>query len=199
MPKPVPGLTRTGSDEDASPTLLPTADTDTLPRRKQAYCVWRCHAAGHNQVAGGLLFSYCLSAHHFYYTVRLKKLRSTCSRKSLVARQQRPGGSHFHPSSACNWYPMFYTNHGPFVYQDKEACSVNRLRSGSHLYHGHEHTSRLCARFVHHLFTCPDVPSPWRRYRPPQPQGWTTLSHTRFTACVSTLPSPLPPSTFCNG
>ncbi|KAI0282484.1 hypothetical protein BGY98DRAFT_954300 [Russula aff. rugulosa BPL654] len=27
-------------------------------------------------------------------------------------------------------------------------------------YHGHEHSAKLCARFVSHLFACPDVPPP---------------------------------------
>ncbi|KAH9989749.1 hypothetical protein BJV77DRAFT_668770 [Russula vinacea] len=31
---------------------------------------------------------------------------------------------------------------------------------GSDPYHGHEHTAKLCARFVSHLFACPDVPPP---------------------------------------
>ncbi|KAH9057673.1 hypothetical protein EDB87DRAFT_1578552 [Lactarius vividus] len=32
--------------------------------------------------------------------------------------------------------------------------------SGSDPYHGHEHTAKLCGRFVSHLFACPDVPPP---------------------------------------
>ncbi|KAH9961122.1 hypothetical protein BC827DRAFT_1260608 [Russula dissimulans] len=32
--------------------------------------------------------------------------------------------------------------------------------SGSDPYHGHEVTAKLCARFVSHLFACPDVPPP---------------------------------------
>jgi len=32
--------------------------------------------------------------------------------------------------------------------------------SGSDPYHGHEPTAKLCARFVSHLFACPDVPPP---------------------------------------
>ncbi|KAI9508822.1 hypothetical protein F5148DRAFT_979263 [Russula earlei] len=32
--------------------------------------------------------------------------------------------------------------------------------SGSDPYHGHESTAKLCARFVSHLFACPDVPPP---------------------------------------
>ncbi|KAI0285233.1 hypothetical protein BC826DRAFT_918884 [Russula brevipes] len=32
--------------------------------------------------------------------------------------------------------------------------------SGSDPYHGHEATAKLCARFVSHLFACPDVPPP---------------------------------------
>jgi hypothetical protein len=40
---------------------------------------------------------------------------------------------------------------------------------GSDPYHGHEHTAKLCARFVSHLFACPDVP-------PPPPPPSTTLT-----------------------
>jgi hypothetical protein len=32
--------------------------------------------------------------------------------------------------------------------------------SGSDPYHGHEATAKLCARFVSHLFACPDTPPP---------------------------------------
>ncbi|KAH9959378.1 hypothetical protein BGW80DRAFT_1128615, partial [Lactifluus volemus] len=32
--------------------------------------------------------------------------------------------------------------------------------TGSDPYHGHEHTAKLCARFVSHLFACPKVPPP---------------------------------------
>src|SRR6267378_8313367 len=33
-----------------------------------------------------------------------------------------------------------------------------------------DYTTKLCGRFVSHLFTCPDVPLPWHLPLPVQPQ-----------------------------
>ncbi|KDQ57145.1 hypothetical protein JAAARDRAFT_178726 [Jaapia argillacea MUCL 33604] len=34
------------------------------------------------------------------------------------------------------------------------------LKTSQDPYYGHEHTARMCARFVTHLFACPDLPTP---------------------------------------
>ncbi|KAI9433920.1 hypothetical protein H4582DRAFT_2060597 [Lactarius indigo] len=49
------------------------------------------------------------------------------------------------------------TTHGPASFLTP---SASQGASGSDPYHGHEHTAKLCGRFVSHLFACPDVPPP---------------------------------------
>jgi hypothetical protein len=75
---------------------------------------------------------------------------------------------------------------------------------GSDPYHGLEHSTKLCAQFVSHLFTCPNVPPP----PPPTPPSTTQtpwLDHSSMTShcdpssptsqgplCCPTLPWCLP-------
>jgi hypothetical protein len=61
-------------------------------------------------------------------------------------------------------------------------CKVSR----SDLYHGHEHSSKLCARFISHLFACP--PLPLHHLPLPKPGSRTILLLMPFTAHGCTHP-----------
>ena len=92
-----------------------------------------------------------------------------------------------------------------------------QYNTASYLYHGHEHSAKLCARFAFHLFACPDeattairqgwrcfkaklgvVPLPKRRSRWwPNPKGQLCHFFTTAPTCGARTqsPPPAPPST----
>jgi len=65
-----------------------------------------------------------------------------------------PEGKVSRPSTAHSTTPIVR------FYFSSVLLSSSRQSSSSDPYHGHEHIAKLCARFVSHLFACPDVPPP---------------------------------------